>query len=65
MDGLGLVDLDRDLLAAGEQVVLIECVGVRDLLPVRAGVKLMQPDTLLAGDIATHAVATSDELRPQ
>jgi len=34
VDGFVLVDLDRDLLAAGEQVVLVERVGMLNLLPV-------------------------------
>ncbi len=36
IDRLGLVDIDRDLLAASEEVILVERVGVLDLLPVGA-----------------------------
>jgi hypothetical protein len=37
MDGLCLVDIDGNLLPAGQQVVLVEGVGMADLLPVGAG----------------------------
>ena len=37
IDGLGLVDIDRDLLATGKQVVLVECVLVLDLALVGSG----------------------------
>ena len=40
IDRLGLVDLDRDLLAAGQQIVLVEGVLVLDLLLVGAGNEL-------------------------
>jgi hypothetical protein len=40
IDGFVLIDIDRNLLTAGEQVVLIEGVGVLDLLLVGPGNEL-------------------------
>ena len=64
-DRLGLVHLDGDLLTPGQKIVLVEGVLVLDLLPWVPATNFMQPETLLAGDIAIQAVATSDELSPQ
>ena len=66
VDRLALVDLDRDLLAAGQQVVLGEGVAVRDLVGcVRAGDEPIAPFASLLGVSATQAVTTSGRLRPQ
>jgi hypothetical protein len=64
-DGFGLIDIDGNLLTTGQKVVLVESVLVRTCCLWVPVTNFIQPETLLAGDIAIHAVATSAELNPQ